>query len=337
MKLTPAKFNDFLKNVSFDSKSILLFGPDSSLLAFKRQQFLQALQKTYSFQTLYLEEPPATLEEILGDTEPSLFKELDSHNKVFVLSSVKDSFLKVLEAGESVLGKNAILLLEGVGLAVSSKIVKYHEAQPGCFCLGVYEQTVAEKRSYVQSLGDVYNLMLGTQELAYLTDCLPSDPLMIEREIEKLSLYKGSSPISIDDVQAVIEPESSEELDVFLNLVCVGDKEKLTQAYYVLKRDGHEDMSLLRGLTNHLLRLFQVSSQLKGGVPLQTALETLRPRLFFKTQERFLAHLKLWSPETLALAMNLLKDMELWIKNNQDTIESYLTRGYLKIASYVRR
>lgn len=336
MKISPAKFKDFLKEVSFNTKSILIFGPDPALLAFKRVQILEALGQKQLFQSISLDEG-ADMEEILSrQAQPSLFMAEEPPATVYTLSNAKDKILKDLESVLQRLGKGALLLLLGEGLPTSSKLVKYHEKEDGCFCLGVYDQTFAERQAYIKELAQARHLHIDTPEVAYLATILPSDPQILNQTFEKLSLFMGQQSIVTGEIlKNVIDTDLPEDVDKLIEALCLGQKEAILSIYKGLKLDGQEDIMLLRAVTNHLLRLFQVTRQIKSGISQTTALETLRPPLFFKTKDRFLAHLNKWTPERLSKAIRILKEMEMWIKTGQGSMESYLSRGFLKIAALV--
>lgn len=336
MKITPAKLSGFLKEFNFSTKSVLIFGPDENLLSFKITQLLATLAKIEPFKTIHVEAPPASLEDLPIKEQPTLFAS-DSQKRVFIISGVKDKFLNDLQSIHSQLDESCLLILKGIGLPTSSKIVKFHEMEKGFFCIGVYEQTLAERKSFVQSLITDYNMRIAPQDLNYLTEILSPDPELIRMEIEKLSLFaQKTSQITLSDIKQTIEPEIAEEIDEFIHHVCTGNKAKLLEIYRNLKSDGQEEMIILRSLTNHLARLLQVCASIKQGKELATAIDSLKPRLFFKTKDRFMIHLSKWSPESLYKSLAILKDMEMWLKTNQRNLESYCSRGFLKISSWSR-
>jgi DNA polymerase-3 subunit delta len=258
MKITPAKVSGFLKEFNFSIKSVLVFGPEEDLLSFKITQLLATLEKVEPFKTIHLESPPPSLKDLPIKEQPTLFG-TDAQKRVFIISGIKDKFLNDLQSIHSQLDESCLLILKGISLSTSSKIVKFHEVEKGFFCIGVYEQTLAERKSFVQSLITDYNLQIAHQDLKYLTEILSPDPELMRMEIEKLSLFvQKTSQITLSDIKQTIEPEIAEEIDEFIHHLCIGNKSRLLEIYRNLKIEGQEEMIILRSLTNHLVRLLQV-------------------------------------------------------------------------------
>lgn len=333
MKLTPLKFQGFLETLGFSSHSLLVFGPDQSLLAFKVNQVLSSLSQKTDYKLIRLAEPPNSLIPYTSQSQPGLFAD-ESEKTLLVIANVKDKFLKVLEAIETGLNDSIFLILEGLGLPTTSKLVKYHETQPHFFCVGVYDQSPTERKGYIKDLLEARSLKISVEGLNTLTNCLPSDPNMIEMEINKLDLYCGDTKTTdIESLLKLVTSEVSVEIDNLVHHVCLGHLPGVLNAYKIFKEEAQEDILLLRVLTTHFLRLFQVSSKVQLGNSLAQALETLKPRLFFKTKEKFITHLRYWTPETLAKALTTLKELEIVLKSSPSNPKTHSSRYLLRVSS----
>ena len=144
MKIQAHKFLGFLQGLDFQTRSVLLFGPDEALLSAKADQVKQALSKNHKFDIELFTEEEIRKDPGLLESQPSLFGGGDSDKKVVLILNAKDRFMKTLEALDDVIFKDKILLFVSPGLATSSKIVKFHEANSDHYCIGIYEQTPAE-------------------------------------------------------------------------------------------------------------------------------------------------------------------------------------------------
>lgn len=341
MKLTASTYPRFLtKDLDFSIQSILFYGPQEGLLSFKEAHLEQHLQSAQpggtpnKIKKVRVEDLPTPWEEAFKKSQLSLFQEQTSQT-LFVMTSAKDKTLAWIEKiREFLQDPSHILVLLGAGLPTSSKLVKFYEKTPGFYALGVYEHNYSEQKHFLATLAQNKGMSMDSRTLEHLTTLLPPDPWVMETELEKLFLYGGGptkNPVTFQDIQDVIHTEITEAIDTFIHWVCVGDHGHTVEAYARLKRNGEEDITLLRLLTHHFLKLFKVVSAVKTGHSLETAIDKLTPKLFFKARDRFLSHVKRWTPENLVKALEVLKELEVSAKTLHTVSSTLCSRGFLRI------
>src|SRR5262249_45014670 len=185
----------------------------------------------------------------------------------------------------------------------------------------------------------------------FLLSRLGGDRGITRQELEKLALYLGPGPapgpgygpgakpgaetapaarrLTLADAEAVVGDSSALTLDDLALALADGDSAALDRAYGRAIEEGSDAIGILRAAARHLLRLHQVASAEDA----RAAIKALRPPVFFKLEQRFLAQLRLWPAPRLAEALDRLIQAEAQIKTNAQPKDAIAERALLEIAS----
>jgi DNA polymerase III delta subunit len=77
-------------------------------------------------------------------------------------------------------------------------------------------------------------------------------------------------------------------------------------------------IAILRVLARYFMRLYQVKLKMQQNVPIDAAMQTLRPVVFFKQVNIFKSHLQHWSSGQLAAIIALLLNLEIKCKKTHN-------------------
>ncbi|MDJ1407579.1 MAG: DNA polymerase III subunit delta [Candidatus Midichloria sp.] len=173
----------------------------------------------------------------------------------------------------------------------NSRIVKSLEAIHGALIIPCYKpdyQTIVNIiRNWLIAKKISYDANLPT-ELAFI---MPSNRLLIERELEKLALYCSYQKLTVTAIAELFTNYSAElSLEDLANAFFTGNIKKFLKE--ITTNQGYTSIFIIRALQNYAARLKQVKDLLNAGKSLNEALLTLTPPLFFKNRDRFLDILK---------------------------------------------
>ena len=95
--------------------------------------------------------------------------------------------------------------------------------------------------------------------------------------------------------------------------------------------------SAVRGLARHLLRLAGVQARVESGEPLEVALRSLRPPLFFKREPAFRRQLQAWRGDRLAKALSRATQAELRCKETGQPDRLICERLFVELSAQAGR
>jgi DNA polymerase-3 subunit delta len=125
----------------------------------------------------------------------------------------------------------------GEDRAKLERVQKFYSAIPDQVEFRPY--TPESARRLAQDLVRRHKLQIGVSELGFLVDALGGDAARIAQEIEKLSLYAGSSrKITIEDITNLVPDAHATTIFALVNALGRGDRIKSLNILNTLMREG---------------------------------------------------------------------------------------------------
>ena len=115
-----------------------------------------------------------------------------------------------------------------------------------------------------------------------------------------------------------------------------GDLVALERALARAFEEGESPVSVLRAAMRHFQRLHLASARIAAGARPDEAIERLRPPVFFKLRDRFLAELRLWPTRRAAAALEALFEAERHAKRTGLPPETICRDALLRLARGAR-
>jgi DNA polymerase-3 subunit delta len=311
MKLQGKQIEPFLRQAP-DAAAVLIYGPDGGLVRERAEILVR----------LVAEDPqdPFRVSELAGDAvakDPAALADavgalaLTGGRRAVRLRGASDRLTGVLK---DVLGQaagDAVLLVEAGDLGSRSSLRRLFEGARNAVALPCYADTA-------DSLGALIDATLRQAEVeatpaarAYLAQRLGGDRQLSRRELEKLVLYAGpGGRIDEADAAACVGDTAALTLEDVAFAAADGDSAALDRALQRVWQEGTEPIGVLRAAATHFRRLQLAAARVAAGARANEAIQALRPPVFFKRRDRFVAQLGRWSPARLASAQRLLLEAE---------------------------
>lgn len=164
------------------------------------------------------------------------------------------------------------------------------------------------------------------------------DRAVLRGELGKLSLFAGSGArVTAAAAEACLGDSATVGLDDAALAAARGDLAALDRALGRCFLAGQTPVGVLRGLSRTLQRVHLAAGLVADGKPAGAALKSLRPPVFWKQEESYVAALRLWSARGLACAIELLAEAELACKQAQTPDQAVAWRAALQVATAARR
>ncbi|MFY1707198.1 DNA polymerase III subunit delta [Tritonibacter scottomollicae] len=340
MKLSQREAEGYFARPDPGKTGMLIYGADAMRVSLKRQQMLAALLGPAAEEEMRLTRMAA------GELRKDPARLLDAVKAVGFFPGIRAVFVEdandtatpaITAALQEWQAGDAQIVVTAGQLKASSKLRKAFETHSNAYATGIYDDPPS-RAEIERILGEAGVRDVPGDSMSALTDIANEiGPGDFSRMIEKLSLYKhgDSSPLTLEDIDAVAPQSTEAALDDLLNVVAEGRSTEIGPVLRRLQAQGTNAVSLCIGATRHFRTLYTIASH--PGGPAQ-GIGGLRPPLYGKRRDRMLRQAQGWGAQKLQNALTLLTDTDLQLRSaGQSAPAQALTeRALIRLAMLAR-
>ena len=321
MKLTGKKVNDFYNSLktSDEYKLCLLFGQDESVISIKAKEILNIF-KNENIVNISQEEFKSRPSRIFEEFQSISFF---SDRTIVVLrlnerpndatKYIKQIFEKVDENN-----KNFILIIAG-DLATSSSLRKFCEESDYIASIGCYNETDSGIISFIKNKLSEYELKFNQDIVNRIYSNIGNNLLVLEKEIEKISLYKGDDKnLTLEDIEKITTDISDSDISEFINYFCTLDKQNTFKSLNKLLSEN-QSIVLTRSLISHFLLLQRINYRISNGEDISNAIKL--EKVFWKEQLYIKKHLAIWDLKKINFMLEKFIELEKTSKFSTTNVE----------------
>lgn len=321
MKLTGKKVNDFYNSLktSNEYKLCLLFGQDEFVISIKAKEILNIF-KNENILNISQEEFKNKPSRIFEEFQSISFF---SNRTIIVLrlnerpndatKYIKQIFEKVDENN-----KNFILIIAG-DLATSSSLRKFCEESDYIVSIGCYNETDSGVINFIKNKLNEYELKFNQDIVNKIYSNIGNNLLVLEKEIEKISLYKGDDKnLTLEDIEKITTDISDSDISEFINYFCTLDKQNTFKSLNKLLSEN-QSIVLTRSLISHFLLLQRINYRISNGEDISNAIKL--ERVFWKEQLYIKKHLEIWDLKKINFMLEKFIELEKTSKFSTTNIE----------------
>ncbi|WP_293573860.1 DNA polymerase III subunit delta [Phaeobacter sp.] len=340
MKLSPREAEGYFARPDQGKTGILIYGADAMRVSLKRQQLLAALLGPAAEEEMRLTRMAG------GDLrkDPALL--MDAVKAVGFFPGIRAVLVEdandtatpaIVAALESWQPDDARLVVTAGQLKATSKLRKAFESHNNAFATGIYDDPPS-RAEIERILADAQIRDVPGDSMSALVD-IANDigPGDFSRMVEKLALFKydDTSPLTLDDIQAVAPQSTEAALDDMLNIVAEGRGAEIGPLMGRLQAQGTNAVTLCIGATRHFRTLYTIASD--PGGPAQ-GIGRLRPPAYGKRRDRLLRQAQSWGAYKLETALTLLTDTDLQLRSAGQTAPALavMERALIQLARLSR-
>ncbi|MGB0478578.1 MAG: DNA polymerase III subunit delta, partial [Parvibaculales bacterium] len=197
-------------------------------------------------------------------------------------------FLATLDAGAAMSG-TAMVIVEADNLRPTSPLRKAAEGHKAAMALPCYALEARDIGRLIRQYLEQENYRIEAQAMDLLTARLATDRGVIQRELERLVLYKGVRPakaepgmVTGDDVEAALGDQAQGDFDRLIDSVALGRLDEADRAMARLEAAGTNAAGALAMARLHFQTLHLALGQMERGTAQTKALGAFRPPLHFR-------------------------------------------------------
>ncbi|MGB0720515.1 MAG: DNA polymerase III subunit delta, partial [Bdellovibrionales bacterium] len=227
-----------------------------------------------------------------------------------------------------------IILMAGE-LGPRSSLRKLCESAKNAAAIPCYVEDERDLTRLIRQTLQDSNLSAEPDAIAWLAVNISGNRQKVRSELDKLILYKGEEPgpITLTDAQNICGESGAAALDELITAITTHNPDKSLRLFAQLMEEGTAFIVILRSLQNHLRRLHITKARMQSGTPVDSAMKSLAPPIFFKQEAAFKAQLQNWSITGLETALEKLNDLEAQCKQTGAPIETLCAQAVLSISA----
>ena len=239
---------------------------------------------------------------------------------------------------------SALVVIESGNLRPNAALRKLAESDKNAMAMPCYALETRDVSRLARGFLEQQNYRIDAQALDLLCARLTTDRGIVQRELERLVLYKGvlkkgeSGLIAAEDIDAALGDQTQSTLDELVDHVALGRVAAADRALARLNEAGTQAASVLVMTRLHFQTLHLALGLMESGLPQGQAMSRFRPPLHFKRKPLVEEQMRLWSSAKAARALQILNETERRCRGAGPGLASAQTgNALLRIAGAARR
>lgn len=349
MKIQTRQIDAFVKSPDPKARVILVYGPDDGLV----RERASTMGKTVvadlndAFNVCSL-----TAEEIIEDParlpdEAYAISMMGGDRLIRITGSVDKISPYVKEYLEKP-SDQTLIIIEAENLTPRSPLRKLCEASKEAAALPCYVDDARSASGLIRETLSHAGYQSPPDVTGWLANNLTGNRQKIRSELEKLILYLGPpenykgpegtatnkrmGTITMQDATTCCGDVGAAELDDLVQAVAGRNPSKVSKTFTKLLQEGMPVIMILRVLQNHFRRLHITKARIENGDPLEKAIKSLTPPVFFKQEASFKTQVSQTSITKLENILSKLCDIEAKSKKTGYPVETLCGQTLLGIA-----
>lgn len=212
---------------------------------------------------------------------------------------------------------DSLVIISAGNLKPSSALRKLAEKHDVAMALPCYALEARDIMRLARGFLEKENYRIDAQALDMLTGRLATDRGIIQRELERLVLFKGikqkgSSPgmITADDIDRALGDQTQAGVDKLIDNIALGRLDAADRALARLAEAGTSAANALAPVRLHFQTLHLALGLMEKGTPQNQALNSFKPPLHFRRKPLVEEQMRLWSSRKAARALSILNEAE---------------------------
>lgn len=309
--LKTTEIDRFVANPSQETPVILVYGPDTGLVA-ERAQAIVRLASRDSDDPFSLVKLDAG--ELTGDPQ----RLIDEYLTVPLFGGKR--VIWVRGAGGTNLGPaldpvlklgtaDALIVIDAGDLKKTSGLRKLVESDRRAVAIPCYADVARDLDKLIDEESRQAGLTVTREARSALHALLGADRMASRGEVRKLCLYAhGKGRIEADDVEAVVGDASAFALDTLIDAAATGDLATLDHGLDRLDASGIHVSVIATAVLRHFQWLHQARAEVEAGKTADFVVERARPPIYFKRRAMMAQQISIWPLEKLDRALELLDE-----------------------------
>ena len=233
-------------------------------------------------------------------------------NKVLFLENVNDRILDVIQDVHLNLDNQKIYLFSNI-LEKKSKLRNFFEKSDKCAVIPCYiDNEVTIKNLILEKLKGYDGLT--AYNLNLILNHVSLDRIKLNNEIEKIMAYFIDKKVKTRELSILLDVNLIDDFNFLKDEAISGNKEKTNDLLSDTALEDEKAIYYLTLINQRLNKLYQIKKS--KNLNLETAINNLKPPIFWKDKPRLMIQAKKWDENRLKKVLEKTYNIEKMIKTN---------------------
>jgi len=311
------------ENFSLIKNKLVLFYGENSGLKIDFKNIIKFHEKNSEVISL-------SQEEIIKD-ENSFFKELFNYSlfgkkKVFLIESATDKILPLMKEIEKKVDNQKIFLFSEV-LDKKSKLRNFFEKSDLTGVVPCYADTILSLNKIVNKKLKNYK-NLNTININIIIENVNFDRSKLYNELDKIIIFFSDREIKTEQLRLLLNYEESDDFSELKDEALCGNKLKINKLISNTFIETDKNFLYLNLINQRLMKLKQIC-EMKKSNNLETAINSLKPPIFWKDKPLLLQQAKKWDLNKIKKTLNKTFEIEKTMKSNSHINTNILLKNLI--------
>ena len=328
------KYDQFGKNsFNFEKKFFLFYGVNfgkvENCVQILKKKYLES-EKNIKYSKYYQDDISlhGFNEIVLKNNQDDIFGK-----KALLIFSLSD--LKVSNEIIKLISSNNFnsegLIIKYGPIQKNLKIRKFFEESDDCICVPCYEETLSEKKFFINNFFKKHDLNVTDNDIDELAIILSNERLSLQNDLKKILIFTKANPGNIRGSYKLISSTQPEDLTKLTFLLASKNKGEFWEEFLKVDKFYNDEIKFISYFSNHLEKLVFVKEKVLSGLTAYSAMKLLKPPIFFKHENAFLKQVEIWSENELIKIIKKLYLCQTLILENKKSSRSFFLSTILKI------
>ena len=253
----------------------------------------------------------------------SLFKE----KKIIIIDQVNDKILDNVSSIEKEIQDERVYLFAEL-LDKKSKLRNYFEKSSLSGITPCYKDDETTIKRIIMNKLKVYE-GINTEIINLLIKNTRLNREKLNNEISKIHSYFDKKKLDYNKLSKLMNDDTNEDFNLLKDMALKGDKNKTNELLTDTIFEKEKNVYYLN-LINQRINRFKEINELKiQGLNIESAIEKIRPPVFWKDKPILIEQLKKWNKEKINNALDQTYNTEIQIKSNTAINKDLLIKNLL--------
>ena len=301
--------------------SILFYGENIGL----KKEFKKKIKNLYEKSLIlnYIQDEVLNTEILPNEIgNISLFED----KKIIFIENVNDKIYPLFEDVIKNIGNNKIIFFADI-LDKKSKLRNKFEKSKEFNSIACYaDNDISIRKIILDRLSNFKGLT--SQNINLILENSNLDRARVQNELDKIISCFQDKIIDNEKLEMLLDAKINDDFSKLKDEALVGNKNNTNRLLSDTRLDAEKNVLYLNIINQRLNKLHEVSS-LSKETNLETALNTIKPPIFWKDKTKFIEQSKRWNSYKITTALNKTYNLEIKIKSSAETNKNILIKKLL--------
>ena len=301
--------------------SILFYGENIGL----KKEFKKKIKNLYEKSLIlnYIQDEVLNTEILPNEIgNISLFED----KKIIFIENVNDKIYPLFEGVVKNIGNNKIIFFADI-LDKKSKLRNRFEKSKEFNSVACYaDNDISIRKIILDRLSNFKGLT--SQNINLILENSNLDRARVQNELDKIISCFQDKIIDNEKLEMLLDAKINDDFSKLKDEALVGNKNNTNRLLSDTRLDTEKNVLYLNIINQRLNKLHEVSS-LSKETNLETALNTIKPPIFWKDKPKFIEQSKRWNSYKITTALNKTYNLEIKIKSSAETNKNILIKKLL--------